>query len=84
VTGNRVRWLAKSHSGRFPERSSYKSTGVRRSFDAQRRTKSEAEWVTNRFEQPWRGLFRDIERSGGGTAMIVTVEGRRAWRVSLA
>jgi hypothetical protein len=45
--------------------------------------KSEIEWVTDRFEQPWRGFFHDIKRSGGRAAMIVTVEGRRALRASL-
>jgi hypothetical protein len=59
------------------------SRPVRRSFDAQRRMKSESEWVTDGFEQPSRGLSEDIERSGGGTA-IVTVEGRRVLRVYAA
>jgi hypothetical protein len=36
--------------------------------------KSEIE-VTDRFEQPWRELFHDVERSDGRAAIIVTVEG---------
>jgi hypothetical protein len=46
--------------------------------------KSEIEWVTDGFEQSWRGLSQDIERSGGRAAMIVTVEGRRVLRVYAA
>jgi hypothetical protein len=45
--------------------------------------KSESEWVTDGFEQPWRGLSEDIERSGGRAA-IVTVEGRRVLRLYAA
>jgi hypothetical protein len=37
---------------------------------------SEIEWVTDGFEQRWRGLSQDIKRSCGRAAMIVTVEDR--------